>query len=135
MKSVEITLPLSVVAANNLASASAWDCSIPIVICHASVYKICELMIQLCLAQPAQYCQRTDFWNFSRYRCAACFCSLCPSRMVDIAVKTGAKAPSGPLPFVAMSTSCDGGAECGVSLVERSGKACISGRPEKNVWV
>lgn len=36
----------------------------------------------------------TDFWNFSRNECAASFCSLLPSRIVDIAVKTGTKACS-----------------------------------------
>jgi len=34
----EHTLPLSVVAAKSLTSASASDCKIPIVIFHASIY-------------------------------------------------------------------------------------------------
>lgn len=91
------TLPLSVVAANSLTSASAWDCRIPIVIFHASIYQIGEL-----LARVVWWCcLRTDFWNFCKNSCAATFWSLWPSRIVAMAAKTGANSCD-ISPFVAM---------------------------------
>ena len=90
-----------------------------------------ELVVAGMVFRTGSFQQHTDFWKLSRYWWAAFFCSLCPSRMVDIAVSTGAKAPGGPLPFVAMITISDGGAESvGWKGFNNAKEACETDRDE-----
>lgn len=69
---------------------------------------------------------RTDFWNFSRKRCAACFCSLWPARIVSKAVRTGAKACSDAFTFVAMTSKwMEGQIEGEIGFIARNTHASV----------
>lgn len=67
--SLQLTLPLRVVAANNLASdVASGDDRMECVVVHASIWWcICQKSdVRAWLRREKQ----TDFWNFSRYSCA-----------------------------------------------------------------